>query len=228
MLPDFSHCETKYTYRQKAIIDTWNRLSPGSIPKHRHYVTLCGPLDFSSPGNELVQLGKAGMFTMDQVHGIERDKAVYLKNRRIASQQKARPNIHHGDLVPTLRHLFETVPGFSPAVINMDLMVGPRKALQDLDNVTETVRYNMADEPTMLVWNTMLQRGGGTKWSSQLEEATEWMEQSDEWTLLPYAVEYLGTGNTHTLMHTRVLVRGYFANTFDIDDFRRERWFARH
>ncbi len=225
MLPDFAHCPTKLAYRQKAIVEPWRKLNRGAIPRHRQYVTLCGPLDFNAEGSELVQLSNAGLFEMDQVYGIEKDESVFLENQELASYQLVKPHVVLGEMVDALRHLFDTVPGFSPAIINMDLMVGPTNGLEDLQNVTSMLEYYIPDDPTMLVWNVILQRGGGAKWSKQLKAAHEWVASSDWHNFFGNkAVEYDGTEQTHSLMHTMVLVRGYFAGAVDSSSVGRRRF----
>ncbi len=206
--PDFVNCQVKIAYRQEAVINPWKKLHKRPIAHDRQFVTCAGDLQLGLPGDELVQLKKAGVYTShSQVHAITWNKDTYVHNVQEASEHNAPVHNHFGDMCDILREHFDSNPNFKPALIHADFMQGPLKCLEYLKDITSAIEHYMPDDRVMLVWNVVRKTFRGAAWDQQLDMAQEWIEESDWKMVFDHDIEYDGTSKTNSVMRTKVLTR---------------------
>jgi len=147
-----------------------------SIPPHMQYWTLCGNhVEGSQPiaGSELLQMAKVGLLSQEQFVGVDDDEDIIAKNETVFTCS----TWICGEFIQVLH----TTADFNPAIIHLDTISMPDKAIELLHGVISRVEYcghsvmvttNMITKRWMdatennpkLVLEQLLQRGFTSRW----------------------------------------------------------------
>lgn len=152
----FNRCSTKLKARRVTIVEPWRALSRRqAIPRDSIYVTLAGPLRGGI--SEYEHMIAEGLIRPHQFHGVECNEAVHCDNLEVVANhpEHERPTLHHGDLVKILDQMIGSA--LNPAIVNVDLMVGPKKGIPTLIWTLSALKNFPG--PKLVLWNVVLAQG---------------------------------------------------------------------
>lgn len=162
--PTFGLCPRKQAAREATILAPWRTLSgQDAIPAKQQYWTLCGPMadltDTSSlqPNCELLHVTRSKLVKPSQFHGVECEEDTYNRNLNAVASLPHKPFLHLGDIVNVLDAAYHE-GWLLPAIVNLDFMVGPAKAMTPLARVIALL--NLLPAPQMVVLNVAIRRYG--------------------------------------------------------------------
>lgn len=159
MRPGFFSGDMKAAARLVTIVDVWRRFYGASrVPEDQCFVSTLGDvgLDRADALCEFSHLHEEGFVDRGRYHGVEIDESVF---RRVASlldtsSLTPRPNIHLGDICSFLSS--RVGAGLCPAVVNLDLTVGPRRGVTSLVRALTSLN-SRTGFPCMVSWNVAVE-----------------------------------------------------------------------
>jgi len=119
MLPEF-YCKRKTTARTKTIIDIYRKYFDDSIPNDRQYWTMCASQVKNNKLQENSELGQmlhSKLINANQFYGVDIDKDVIVKNRKIIPEATWINNDFK-----TAMQQYQIKSNFNPAIINADFI----------------------------------------------------------------------------------------------------------
>jgi len=214
----YHDCPKKREARKVTLCDAWRGLSGlDSVPQGLQYWTLSGPLGSKGevdPSSELGQVLRSGVIEPSQYHGVDFDRETFELNEALVARTYGEgPRLYHGSMAEILDRTL-TRGGLRPAIVNLDTLYQPAKAVELLGSVLDTL--NQTNGFVMVVLNVILgQKHRGVGYASDLiwkeAEANSYCNAqllNGSWLRVPSQYTYEGTGQaSRTTMGTQIFYR---------------------
>lgn len=146
---NFNEYKNKIESRKDTVIDMYSYLfNRTSIPKDKHYITLCAEQvedDKLAEGSELKQLLNSKLISINQFYGIDINEETIKKNSVVKGA-----NWICSDLLDYINNVIEEI---NPAIINLDSVYSCKRKISDLLSNIMLLLHDYKKSGCMIVTN---------------------------------------------------------------------------